>query len=158
MLLRQYVYFALSSEHITAREMTAVLGIEPDETSVRGSRRTAPVALPACHRWKISCREPGLRVDEQIANILGRLQPHTERIAALVARLATEVGPGAAVLQVVRYFNDSPGEAGEADQAIDQPPKPLSWHLDHDVLSFLSATGATIDVDEYDMTPEPAQD
>lgn len=66
MPLRQFVYFALFSKHTSVAEMTAVLGIEPDEVSVRGSRFTEPAVIPVSHSWKIVCREPGLRVDEQI--------------------------------------------------------------------------------------------
>ncbi|MFE9424640.1 hypothetical protein ACFYNO_16910 [Kitasatospora sp. NPDC006697] len=54
MPLTQYVYFAISSEHTTAHEITALLGIEPDETSVRAlftprpRRPTQPVHLIGC--------------------------------------------------------------------------------------------------------------
>ncbi|MEJ8667564.1 DUF4279 domain-containing protein [Streptomyces sp. MS1.AVA.1] len=159
MSLRQFVYFALSSDRVTAGEMAAFLGIEPDETTVRGSRRTAPVALPASHRWKVVCRERGLRVDEQITEVVRRLRPHTGRVAELARRLETEEGSdGAAVLQIVRYFNDSE-EATEHSLPVplDQPNL-FGWHLDRDVLDFLAATRAVLDVDEYDMTPEATKD
>ncbi|MEU1196819.1 DUF4279 domain-containing protein [Streptomyces sp. NPDC005813] len=152
MPLHQYVYFALTSNSTTAQEITAWLGIEPDETTVRGSRRTGPPTLPASHRWKIVCRDPGLRVDEQIARILDRLRPHTDRIAEVAARLsAEEEEGGAAVLEVVRYFNDD--DAPQVAAASDQSDL-FGWHLDHDVLGFLAATGAALDIDEYDMTSE----
>ncbi|WUG05325.1 DUF4279 domain-containing protein [Streptomyces sp. NBC_00467] len=73
--------------------MTAVLGIEPDETAVRASRSTVP-PLPAHHRWKIVCRRTGLRVDEQVACVLDRLRPHTGRLAALAGQLDRQEGPG----------------------------------------------------------------
>ncbi|MFG2907668.1 DUF4279 domain-containing protein [Kitasatospora sp. NPDC048286] len=73
----QYVHFALSSLHTSAADMAAVLGLEPDEIMVRGSRIPGPRPIPAAHRWKIVCREPGLCVDEQIARVLERLAPHT---------------------------------------------------------------------------------
>ncbi|MEU1543098.1 DUF4279 domain-containing protein [Actinacidiphila glaucinigra] len=62
MPLSQYVYFALISSRTTAQEITAWLGIEPDETTVRGSRRADSPTLPVTHRWKVVCREPGLRL------------------------------------------------------------------------------------------------
>ncbi|MEV7931299.1 DUF4279 domain-containing protein, partial [Kitasatospora sp. NPDC088779] len=111
MPLRQYVYFALFSQHTSAAEMTALLGIEPDEVSVRGSRFTEPVVRPVSHSWKIVCREPGLCVDEQINRVLDRLRPHTARIAELASHLAAEEQEhGGAVLEVVRYFNDTDQE------------------------------------------------
>ncbi|MEV7567922.1 DUF4279 domain-containing protein [Streptomyces tanashiensis] len=91
---------------------TALLGVQPDETKVRGSRVVEP-AIPACHQWRIVCREPGLRVDEQIALVLDRLRPHTDRIAGLAGRMGEEPGAGrAAKPQIVRYYTaaDDPGE------------------------------------------------
>ncbi|MFE6871667.1 DUF4279 domain-containing protein [Kitasatospora sp. NPDC057692] len=148
MSLRQYAYFGLSSQHISADEITSRLGITPDEVTVRGSRTITPRAIPASHRWRIVCREPGLCVDEQIARILDRLRPHTTRIAELVGQLAAD--GGGAVLQVVRYFNDT-----DHDESPRHPDAPnlFGWHLDRDVLDFLAAVDAELDVDEYDMTP-----
>ncbi|MEU1481230.1 DUF4279 domain-containing protein [Streptomyces sp. NPDC005760] len=145
MPLRQYAYFALFSRHISADEMTSQLDITPDEVSVRGSRFTEPTAVPVNHSWMIACREPGLRVDEQITRILDRLQPYEDRIRDLTQRLART--GGGAVLHIVRYFNDAdPAHPGTADA-----PNIFGWHLDREVLDFLSATGAELDVDEYDM-------
>lgn len=161
MSLRQYVYFALVSERMSAAEMTAILGIEPDEIAVRGSRRAEPVMLPASHRWKVVCREPGLRVDEQISRLLDRLGPQADRIAELARRLDAEDGvDGSAVLEIVRYFGDEEAESdGQSDTGGIRPhesadkPNLFGWHLDRNVLAFLAATGAVLDVDEYDMTP-----
>ncbi|MFB7618312.1 DUF4279 domain-containing protein [Kitasatospora sp. NPDC056181] len=147
MPLRQYVYFALFSQRVSADEMTSQLGIAPDEVSVRGSRITEPKAIPVSHSWKVVCRDPDLCVDEQIARILDRLQPHTARIAELAGQLA--IDDGGAVLQVVRYFNDSDDESPSHPDA----PNLFGWHLGRDVLDFLAAVGAELDVDEYDMTP-----
>lgn len=146
MPVRQYVYFALSSRSTSAAEMSAALGIEPDRTVTRGSRRTEPSAAPVDHRWVVECRDPGLAVDEQVARILRRLAPHTDAIAALARRLdgEPEAGPSA-VLEVVRYFNEGDSEH--------QAPS-LGWHLGRDVLDFLDATGAVLDVDEYEELPD----
>ncbi|MBZ4322686.1 DUF4279 domain-containing protein [Streptomyces huiliensis] len=146
MPLLQYTYFALFSRHTSADDMTARLGMAPDEATVRGSRFTEPAVVPVDHSWKVVCRDPGLRADEQIARVLDRLRPHTHRISTL-ARELTGTG-GGAVLQVVRYFNDAaPGRPAAADS-----PNLFGWHLDRNVLDFLAATGAELDVDEYDTT------
>ncbi|MET9616675.1 DUF4279 domain-containing protein [Kitasatospora indigofera] len=150
MPLRQYAYFALFSGHVSADEMTSQLGITPDEVSVRGSRFTEPKAIPAGHRWKVVCREPGLCVDEQIARIVERLRPCTDRIAELAGRLAAD--DGGAVLQVVRYFNDTGQDESSSRPEAPDTPNLFGWHLDRDVLGFLTAVGAELDVDEYDMT------
>ncbi|MGW4507877.1 DUF4279 domain-containing protein [Streptomyces sp. NPDC004436] len=165
MPVEQYVYFALSSKHMSAQEMTAVLGVEPDETSVRGSRRAAHPVRPACHSWKVVCREPGLAVDEQIDRVLDRLRPHTGRVAALARQLEEVPGEGGcAVLAVVRYFraaDDSETSAGRTDSDgyrdpdgmdVPHPPNLFGWALQRDAMEFLLATGAVLDVDEYDMT------
>ncbi|MFG3254927.1 DUF4279 domain-containing protein [Streptomyces sp. NPDC048172] len=148
----QYVYFALKSERTSAREMADFLGFEPDEKTLRGSRGTEP-ALPVCHSWKIVCRTSGLRVEEQIAQVVERLQHHTARIAELVRQLDQEPEPGnAAVLQVVRYFEQPAG----SDRDTDAEPNLCGWHLDREVLDFLTVTGTVLDVDEYDMTADTA--
>jgi hypothetical protein len=41
--VNQYVYFALSSYGTSAADITAILGLEPDEVTVRGSRIAAPI-------------------------------------------------------------------------------------------------------------------
>ncbi|MBO2464697.1 DUF4279 domain-containing protein [Actinomadura violacea] len=154
MPVRQYVYFALFSRHVTAHEMTAVLRIAPDEVSVRGSRFTTPTEVPVSHAWEIVCREPGLCVDEQITRVLDRLRPHADRVAGLAARLAADDEEhGGAVLQVVRYFEDA--DPGSEEQALGSPapqePNLFGWHLDGPTLAFLVELGAELDVDEYDL-------
>jgi hypothetical protein len=52
MLVHQYVYFALSSNQVSAAEITARLLVDPDEVVIRGSRHVEP-ARPASHSWKV---------------------------------------------------------------------------------------------------------
>ncbi|MEU9033231.1 DUF4279 domain-containing protein [Streptomyces sp. NPDC048383] len=158
MPLNQYVYFALTSRRITPQEITEALGIEPDETRVH-NRRRLPVdpARPFSQSWKVVCREPGLCVDEQIAHVLDRLRPQTDRIAELMKRFnqaEDEEEQGLdAVLEVVRYFNDDE-QHDEARQPEERDkPNLFGWALDREAIAFLAATGAVLDVDEYDMTP-----
>ncbi|MEU8379553.1 DUF4279 domain-containing protein [Streptosporangium sp. NPDC048865] len=166
MRVRQYVYFALFSQHTSTEEMARWLGIEPDEITVRGSRSTEPVR-PVSHAWKVVCREPDLCVDEQVSRVLERLRPHTDRIAELAARLRAENAVdtmdaenakyGGAVLEVVRYLNDHADDprtslSNTMNSRSSQESALLGWHLAPDVLRFLTATGAALDVDEYDMT------
>jgi hypothetical protein len=151
----QYVYFALSSPSVSAQEMTARLCLEPDEVSVRGSRTSAP-PRPVAHVWKIVCRERGLTVDEQVGQIMRRLRPHRDEIAALSRELAArDPGQAGAVLEVVRDFDDPDGEEEELSppdayfQKLPGQHQLLGWSLDLEVLQFLLVTGAHLDVDEY---------
>ncbi|WP_106402832.1 DUF4279 domain-containing protein [Actinocorallia populi] len=152
MAVRQYVYFGLFSERVSAAEMTAWLGVEPDASTVRGSRRSRPM-LPVRHAWKIECREDGLPVDEQISRVLAWLRPHLDKIVELSERLSEEEPANTAVLQVVRYFNDE-ADSPDTDPSVETTDRPnlFGWHLDHDILAFMSAVGAVLDVDEYDLS------
>jgi hypothetical protein len=149
----QYAYFALHSPSVSAEEMAARLGLEPDEVSVRGSRTPAP-PRPVTHVWKIVCRERGLAVDEQVSRIMRRLRPYRDSIAALSRELASrDPGRAGAVLEVVRDFDDPDGEEpnrpGAEPERIPGPHRLLGWSLDREVVGFLVTTGARLDVDEY---------
>ncbi|MGN9915747.1 DUF4279 domain-containing protein [Micromonospora palomenae] len=155
MIISQYAYFALSSNRVSAAEITARLGVEPDEIVVRGSRRASPVR-PASHRWKITCRKPGLTVDEQVDRIVDRLFGHAERIGELAIELDDIDGaPSASMLQVVRVFEHPDGEEEDLTSPVEGLQKLpgqhqlLGWHIDARVLEFLRLTRAELDVDEY---------
>jgi hypothetical protein len=155
MRVSQYAYFALASVRVSAAEITARLGVEPDERVVRGSRQTDP-AIPVVHRWKVVCRKPGLTVDEQVGRIVDRLFDHAERIGALAADLdRIGGGPGASVLQIVRVFEHPDGaeeDLTSPTEGMEKLPgqhQLLGWHLDARTLEFLRLTRAELDVDEY---------
>ncbi len=151
--IRQYVYFALKSETMPAAAITAHLDVEPDCVGVRGARRSVP-PVPVCHSWTIECRQPGLAVDEQAAQVLSRIRPIADAIRAL-----TVSGEVSAVLQVVRDFDNDQGEPGNYDpvttddgrvlQRLAGQHHLLGWHLTGDDLALLASVAATLDVDEY---------
>lgn len=154
--IRQYVYFALFSRRTTAQQMTERLSIAPDEISVAGSRWAAPSLLPVAHAWQVACRRSGLCVDEQIAEVMDRLLPRQEHVIELAQELREDdPGHGGAKLSVVRYFNDSDGD----EEQLNSPEAPLQklpgqhqllgWVLQPAVMTFLLATHAFVDVDEY---------
>lgn len=156
MLISQYAYFALKSTSMPAAEITARLGIEPDEAVTRGSRRAADPVIPAAHCWRVVCRTPGMTVDEQASHIVERLHMHACRIGALAAELdRTDGGPGSAVLQIVRVFEHPAGEPEDLRVSVGGLEKLpgqhqlLGWHLDRRLLEFLRLTGAELDIDEY---------
>ncbi|MEU8391515.1 DUF4279 domain-containing protein [Micromonospora sp. NPDC048842] len=155
MRVLQYVYFTLRSEHVPPHEMAARLGMEPDEISVRASKREDPPA-PRVHAWRLVCRDGGLTLDEQIDCLIERLEPFADEIAALAREIDASEGEGiTGTLQVVRYFNDD-GDEGQSPQPngadlvrLPGQHQRLGWHLDRRVLEFLYRTGAELDVDEY---------
>ncbi|MEU4176790.1 DUF4279 domain-containing protein [Streptomyces sp. NPDC026589] len=112
--------------------------------------------------WKVVCRKPGLRVDEQVAHVLDRIRPQTARIAALMKQFngaADDEEPGLeARLEVVRYFNDDEQHDGAGQPRGRYGHALLGWALDREAIAFLAATGAFLDVDEYDMTASPPSD
>ncbi|WP_229070906.1 DUF4279 domain-containing protein [Actinoplanes sp. DH11] len=155
MLVHQYAYFALSSNQVSAAEITARLLIDPDEVVTRGSRHVEPVR-PASHSWKIVCRKPGLTVEEQIASIVDRLFAYAPMIGDVATELDRIDGmPGAATMQVVRVFEHPAPKAEELSRPVDVPAEPLEqpsllgWRLNARTLTFLQLTHAELDVDEY---------
>jgi hypothetical protein len=151
--IRQYVYFALSSQTVTAAEVTGELGLEPDQVKVRGSRRSSP-AIPVLHSWQIECDERGLDVDELITRVLDRVRPYADRIARLVMGRDLD-----ATLQIVRDFDAEDGEAEVLDDTLLPDGTVLSkfpgqhqllgWHLDADTMRLLLTMHAEVDCDEY---------
>ncbi|MER7003394.1 DUF4279 domain-containing protein [Dactylosporangium sp. NPDC000555] len=145
MRVRQYVYFALRSERVSAVQIAREIGLEPDEVKVQGSR-LPDVPIPRTHAWQVSCRDTTLFLHEQISRVLDRLEPYADRIGGLAARLDADGpdGPGiTACLQIVREY--TPAAAGEDPSE----PNLLGWWLDRRALAFLTRTGTVVDVDEY---------
>ncbi|GAA1768241.1 DUF4279 domain-containing protein [Luedemannella helvata] len=86
MRVRQYVYFALAFERVSAAAITAEVGLEPEEVGVRDSRLPyRPV--PRSHSWKVVCRDESLFQHEQIEHVIDRVERYADRIAALTSRL-----------------------------------------------------------------------
>jgi uncharacterized protein DUF4279 len=147
--VRQYVYVAISSSDLSADEVGQRLGMSADRTVVAGSRGQEPLRPPK-HSWHLVCDQSGLTVDEQIADLIERLQP----VRAAIKELTFHHGVSA-VVQVVRYFNDEEGE--EEDKAaethglkkLEGQHQLLGWHLSKEVLEFLTDVRAELDIDEY---------
>ena len=149
MKIKQYVYFGISSEVLTAEEIGTRIGLVPDRITVRGSRIEDP-PRPVRHKWELGCYEPGLDISELVARVLERLEPARTEIRELVHEDGVQ-----AWLQIVRYFGAEDGE----EEVIDETPEGLvklsgqhqllGWHLHRDTLEFLNDVGAEIDADEY---------
>lgn len=153
MRIRQFVYFGLWSDTLTAAAITQILELSPDATSVRGSLHLDP-PRPPHHRWALECRRTELRIDEQIAHVLTRVRPIADRIKPL-----TLTGDVTAALIIVRYFDDEAGEPERIDTIELPDGQPLTklsgqhqllgWHIEPADLQLLALLHADLDVDEY---------
>jgi hypothetical protein len=159
--LRQYAYFGIYSDTVTASDITARLGVEPDAVRVLGSRSADP-ALPRHHSWRVVSERPDLTVADHLDNIVNRLSPYAGAIGDLVEEIVLAspgtIGVGS-VLEVVRHFDDDEGEE-EQVLVVDQPDGGqlerlpgqhhlLGWRLTPRVIDFLRITHAVLDIDEY---------
>jgi Domain of unknown function (DUF4279) len=147
--IKQYVYFGIASEVMTAESIAGRIGLAPDKALVRGSPSQNPLR-PVRHKWELGSYEPGRDISEHVAAVLARLEPARDGIRTLVRE-----GEVQAWLQLVRYFDAADGE----EEVIDETPEGLvklsgqhqllGWHLHRDALAFLDHVGAEIDADEY---------
>jgi hypothetical protein len=137
--VKEDVYFAVYSTAMTVAEMASRIGLDPDVTLVKGSRVADP-PLPRAHAWQLRPTREDASVDERVANLLGRLRPLERAVSDLIFDLGSD---GSAVLQLVRYFNDSDGIDTEENRR-------LGFALDASAIGLLSRLGAVLDVDEYD--------
>lgn len=160
MRIRQYAYFALISNTLTASDITGRLGIEPDAIGVRESQTPDP-PVPRHHSWRVTSDDQGLSVADHMDHIIDRLGDHAAAIGDLVLQLvAPDPTPRlGGVLVVVRHFDDVAGE--EEERSLTEMPdgglleelpgqhQLLGWHLSPRVIDFLWMTHASLDFDEY---------
>jgi len=147
--IKQYVYFGISSEVLTAEKIAERIGLEPDKTMVRASRTEHP-PRPRRHKWELGSYEPGLDMSDHVSRVIARVEPARHAIRALV-----DEGDVQAWLQFVRMFGADDGE----EEIIEETPEGLvklsgqhqllGWHLHRNVLAFLHDARAEIDADEY---------
>lgn len=151
--MSQWTHFDLTSEQVSAATITGIVGIEPDQLMVRGSKRSQP-PVPAIHAWSLVCRSAGLTLDEQAELLLDRIRPIQVAIRDLTR--STEVE---ARLVFVRYFNDKEGEDESFEASIAPDGKLLErvpgqhqllgWTLSAQSLALLGSINAVIWADEY---------
>ena len=123
------VYFRLWGEGFDPDDVTALLGIEPTKTELKGD------PIPRHASWNVS--EGKLEADvidvyEMSSALVKRLEPVAENIVEAMKKYGLQ-----AVLQVVLSVTSD-----------DSKPTPAIG-FESNVVSFLSAIGASIDVDTY---------
>ena len=155
MRVRQYAYFGIKSERWSPDEITEVAGIEPNESTVKGSRpNPAARLLPVSHLWKLTS---GVSAESDLephfAALMPRLRGHENGLREVIRQ------PGVwAALVIVRYFEEGEEEFDEATfgipegsgiQRLSGQHPFLGWSLDAHAVQLLASIGAAIDVDEY---------
>jgi hypothetical protein len=116
-MIRQRRQFAVHSVSLSVVTLSEAIGMEPDASAVRGSRRAHP-PVPVTNVWRIGPSDTNGRVDDQIEEIMTRLEHRVDALAALSARLRSdprEKTYGGLVVSVARHFDDPDGveEVGE---------------------------------------------
>lgn len=148
MIVVEYAYLAVRSDDYSPRQLSGVIGIQPDRELVRGARRPAP-PVPATNSWIVGFSHSSeeaheLELTAQIEWVVRRVRPAARRILRLQESSNTN-----AVLQIVREFreDDSPTCDASAVQAAERFV--TGFHIDVATLEMLSLIRAPVDVDEY---------
>jgi hypothetical protein len=149
--IRQYAYFAINSEVLTAEDIAGSIGLEPDSTMVKGGRISDP-PRPSYHSWRIECAAPNLSVDDLIVAVLSRLEPFRDKLMALSRHLTELQGDTGMFMRVVRYLDDEEGLADGWQHQL------LGFAIEPEQLRFLADLNATIDVDEYGLRDDSDED
>ena len=146
--VKQRAYFAVDSLHLAPSVMAEHLGLEPDDSWVRGSMHPER-DIPVQNRWAVTNDGPGLTVDEQVADVLARVIPVASRLAELLQTHADVTTK----LKVVRHFGvgeeEERSDPAARFQKVPGQHQLLGFYLGLDVLSFLVAARAEFEVDEY---------
>ena len=152
--IRQYVYFGVWSESLSAVEITKQVGLAADEATIRGSRNSeAP--FPKRHGWKIVCNDSACDLGEQAGRVLERLRPYAAALRDLSVRSEDGDPVVTMVLQAARWFGEDGGEEDELVEVesgryeLGGQHRLLGWHLTPADLGFLVDLRAALDVDEY---------
>lgn len=129
------VYFALFADAFDPDELSRRIGIQP--TSIQ---RSPPHRAPLVCWMLSSGRVAGDLIDiyERSSKLIAQLRPHAERIAAARRDMNLEAN-----LQVVLWI-----------ALEDSVPMPAIG-FDPECIAFLSAVGASVDVDTYRTAPLP---
>ncbi len=127
------VYFALFGTDFDPDEVTRLIGMEPTSSKKKAEPR------PKHSIWKVSSgrvESDVIDVYQMSSALISSLAPYAERIIGAKQRLGCQ-----AVLEVVLWIT--------TDESKSTP----AIGFDHEVISFLHAVGATIDVDTYRNAP-----
>jgi len=121
------VYFSLDGDVYDLEEVTSIIGLQPTETKVKGSR--VPETYPAMTTWQVSSEKvisESVDIYEMTASIIRLLEPRKT-----------------AILEVINA-----GAYTHTSIAIRDLSTPILG-FDSATLKFLAEVGACIDIDTY---------
>ena len=123
------VYFALYGDDFDPELITEATGLMPTSTKRKSHPR------PKHTKWAVSCGKIAadvIDVYEMSSRLVGQLKPHTAQLLEVKNRLGLK-----AVLQVVLWIT------------MDESKSTPAIGFEPEVIEFLNAVGASIDVDTY---------
>lgn len=143
--IRQYAYYAIFSQQLSAVEMTRRIGVQPDETRVRD---TTSKRGPRCHSWKLTSDDMGPDVDlsVQIEALIARLRPYRSQILEVVEAIReheADVRGTGHVFRIVRHLDDDDGELDGYQHRL------LGWSIAAESVRLLADLDVAISADEY---------
>jgi len=127
------VYFSLDGDVYDLEEVTSIIGLQPTETKVKGSR--VPETYPAMTTWQVSSEKvisESVDIYEMTASIIRLLEPRKTAILEVINLFKLQPR-----LQVVLWFS--------VDEMLSTP----ILGFDSATLKFLAEVGACIDIDTY---------
>jgi uncharacterized protein DUF4279 len=154
MRLRQRAHLRVASHVLDPGQVSQIIGVDPHETKLRGSRSPGPPPTPRVHLWLLKSGLPeDLRLYEHLDVLFAIIGAHVDGFRKVAMTPET-----AAWLTVVRYFEPKDDELNEAALGLPEgsPYERLSgqhpllgWALDRERIALLFQSGIGLDIDEY---------
>ncbi len=117
MRVRQHVYMYLKSEALDPDEISGVVGAEPDEVKLRGSRSQGPPPIPRHHIWRLnSGRSDNADLEEHFAALWPKLIAMAPGLTRLLARTHSRSIPHVAARRTLYLAGHT--QAGEAGSGL----------------------------------------
>lgn len=127
------VYFTLKGD-FDPNEVTQFLGIEPTGILIKGSRNSNP-CYPPISSWEFSSgyiESEILDIYDIASKVINPLTPHADKLKEVMNKFKIE-----GVLQVALWIS--------SDEEVSNP----AIGFDAEVVRFLAAVGASVDIDSY---------
>ncbi|UVK51853.1 DUF4279 domain-containing protein [Mesorhizobium sp. AR02] len=93
-------FLSITSNDLSAAEISRLLAMEPDDAVSKGSLRNPPRVTPRRHGWYLECRFEGeVDLDFAVASVLKRIEGLASTISSLSQQGAVEVSVKLAIAE-----------------------------------------------------------